>query len=507
VLFLSLSNCDKEAEVQPKEYPYVITNSPIVNNEGVKFLADLKNLGTQEILKYGFVWGKNSNPTIQNNNRLFFEEPSKGIYSCNINSGLAKEQTYYVRAYILTDQYEVYGNEKLFKSQGSLPPEINSFSPQKGYAGERVTIEGRNFSNNKDNIVVKFGEVNAIIDSLSNDVVYVKSPLIKKSGKIKISILISGMEAISTNDYEVFYSWIEKGNYPGAGVHSSAYFSINNYGYMIGGQEYNSNEFTNGPFCQNLWRYNPGDNSWKKMNDLPFIPYYRTGTFIIDDIGYVYSSSRNAKAFYKYNVENDSWTKETEYPGNGEWFTTIVINNEVYVGLGTDNYNLYDEFFKYNPFSKEWNRCAKFPGPSRYNALGFSINGKGYIALGQDYYNYYNDVWEYNPETDKWIRKNDFSGKERSMSVCFSIKGKIYLGLGTKDENYQGYSDIWEYQQESDTWQEKDSYIGQAKWNNIVFTFNDKAYIGTGAKSYGGGSSWSIWRSYKDLWEFNPNLK
>lgn len=127
--------------------------------------------------------------------------------------------------------------------------------------------------------------------------------------------------------------------------------------------------------------------------------------------------------------------------------------------------------------------------------------------MGYGIYNYYKDVWEYNPETNSWLRKNDFPGGERGMSVSFNIKGKTYLGLGSKGENYQGYSDIWEYQQDSDTWLKKDSYIGNAKWNNIVFTINDKAYIGTGAKSYGGGSSWSIWRSYKDLWEFNPNIE
>ena len=52
---LFFTNCERDAEVQPKEYPYVITNSPTVNSNGAEFSADITNIGNQEILKYGFV--------------------------------------------------------------------------------------------------------------------------------------------------------------------------------------------------------------------------------------------------------------------------------------------------------------------------------------------------------------------------------------------------------------------------------------------------------------------
>lgn len=501
-----LANCEKDAEVQPKDYPFVITQTPSVDSGGVVFSADLKNTGNQTIIKHGFVWSTESNPTIHDFSKLFDGRAGMGIYSCNVNSGLAKDQTYYVRAYVRTGQYEVYGNVQSFDSKGSLPPEIFSFTPQKGFAGESVIIEGANFSGNKSIVTVKFGEKIATIDSITDEKIYVKSPLITENVKVKISIRVAGMETSSIDDYKVLFSWVKKENYPGLGNHSAAYFSINNYGYMIGGQEYDSDVNTSGQFCNTLWRYNADENSWQKMDSMPFINQDRRGAFVIENIGYVLTSG-NAPAIYKYDNISDSWTRETDYPGNGFTFTTFVINNEVYVGLGSDYSHLYNEFFKYNPITKEWSECAQFPGYGRFDAISFTNNGKGYVALGYGIYNYYKDVWEYNPETNSWLRKNDFPGGERGMSVSFNIKGKTYLGLGSKGENYQGYSDIWEYQQDSDTWLKKDSYIGNAKWNNIVFTINDKAYIGTGAKSYGGGSSWSIWRSYKDLWEFNPNIE
>jgi N-acetylneuraminic acid mutarotase len=487
-LLLSFFNCNKNEELQPRTYPYVITNSPNVNNEVVEFSANIINLGDQDILKYGFVWGKNPGPTVQNSNKLVEGMPGKGNYSIEINSGLAIGETYYVRAYIRTARYDVYGNEKAFVSRGSLPPEIISFSPQKGYAGKKVKIEGKNFAYDKNNIIVKFGIETAIIDSFSHNAIYVKSPLIKESGKVRILVQVAGMETVSADDYEVFYSWSEKESFPGERKFETAYFSINNYGYMIGEQEDD---------VPVLWRYNPDENSWLKMNTLPPDFYCRTGTFVINNTAYIFSYQN--RAFYRYNSENDSWTIETKYPGNGRLFTTFVINDEAYVGLGTDFSQVYKEFYKYNPDSKQWVEVARFPGSGRYYASGFSLNGKGYVALGQGFWAYYNDVWEYNPETNSWLRKNYFPGENRSMSLSFVLKDKLYLGLGDNGK-FKGLSDIWEYQQDTDSWREKEPYIGQGKWHNISFTLNDKAFVGSGYKSYGGSNC-------KDLWEFNPNLE
>jgi N-acetylneuraminic acid mutarotase len=271
---------------------------------------------------------------------------------------------------------------------------------------------------------------------------------------------------------------------------------------MIGGDEYNSDLYASGPLSQKVWMYDPIDDSWTRKGDTPFIPYQRGEGFVINNVAYI--ACVDDKTMYKYTEETDSWSAETEYPGSGKVHSNFVLDNSVYVGVG-NRYGFYKEFYKYNSITKEWSQIPDFPGGQRAEVITFSINGKGYVGMGYDLYRGYNDLWEYSPVTNTWSEKNKFPGGSRSMAITFILDSKAYVGLGSLYDNFSGFSDVWEYQINSDTWIRKDDYIGGGKWDNIVFTLNNKVYIGMGAKSYGGGSSWGIFRSYKDLWEFNPN--
>ena len=58
-----------------------------------------------------------------------------------------------------------------------------------------------------------------------------------------------------------------------------------------------------------------------------------------------------------------------------------------------------------------WTQKADFGGGAREHATGFSIGTKGYIGLG-DNFNLFKDFWEYDPGTDTWTQKADFGGGE-----------------------------------------------------------------------------------------------
>lgn len=490
IISFSISYCEKDADIKPQ----VITGVPIVTKEGVEFSANITTTGKQEIMKHGFVWSESGEPTIKDQSVLLTSKPKKGIYSYKVNDFFLKEQLFSVRAYLLTQGYEIYGNTITFTGKGSLPPVIDSFSPKSGYAGDEIIIKGQNFPENSEQIVVKFGEEIATIDSVNNSTLYVKSPIITENTKVKISVIVTEMNCISNDYYEVLFSWTRKKDYPGHTARNGMSFTINEKGYIIGG----INDL------QYIWEYNPIDNSWTMKERLPFMAFNNINLFVIKNTAYVYSYIDDK--YLKYDPMSKVWSADTHYPGNGTETASFVIDDEVYIGTGTDYNNLYKEFYKYNPKLKEWIKISDFPGDGRYNATGFSLNGKGYIGLGENFNGYYNDIWEYNPESNIWSRKNDFPGAKRTMAISFMLKSKIYVGLGAEEYNYQGYSDIWEYRDSSDTWIKKDSYVGNGNWKNIVFTFEDKVYIGAGVKSKGGGSSWSVWTDYEDLWEFNPNI-
>jgi len=506
IIFISFNfiGCKKDAEPKPKEYPFLIINEIEVSQNGAFLSAKVIATEGQKIEEYGFVLSKTLKPVLDDFKIKSDQSLDNGNFNVSINAGLEKGLTYNVRAYIKAGKHLVYSNQESFTSLGSLPPELSSFSPQKGFAGEKIAIEGANFGNIINEITVKFGDVAATIDSLSTNIIYVRSPLIKKSGDVKLSITVAGMTVVSQNSYRVLYSWVRKNDYVGDGIHSAIYLSLHNKGLMIGGVEYNSDLSTGGPESQKVWIYDANDDSWIQKRNAPFIPYPRNGGFIINNVAYVACADDNT--IYKYNEETDTWTAETQYPGGGMVHTNFVIDNSVYLGIG-NRYGFFKEFYKYNSVTKEWSQIPDFPAGERSGVISFSINGKGYVCMGYDVYLYqaYNDIWEYSPLTNSWSEKNHFPGSGRSLAISFILDSKVYVGLGTQIQYYNGFSDVWEYQINSDSWIRKDDYYGGGKWKNIVFVLNYKAYIGMGAKSYGGGSSWEICRSYKDLWEFNPD--
>ena len=104
--------CD-DAEMKPTDYPFVITSIPVMDGNEVIFRAQLLNEGGHEIIKYGFVWKLLFSE--DNNFELYDGVPGADNFTCKIQK-MNNNLVYSVRAYIQTDQLEVYGNEELFFS-------------------------------------------------------------------------------------------------------------------------------------------------------------------------------------------------------------------------------------------------------------------------------------------------------------------------------------------------------------------------------------------------------
>jgi len=111
---LQFTACNKDVEIRSRDYPFVVTREAQVFAEGVTLSANIMNTGSEEILEYGFVWSIHPNPTISDMPILLSEGKGKGIYSVTQTAGIVSSQTYFVRAYLKTSRYEVYGNEVRF---------------------------------------------------------------------------------------------------------------------------------------------------------------------------------------------------------------------------------------------------------------------------------------------------------------------------------------------------------------------------------------------------------
>lgn len=473
VLF-SLLNCEKDAEVQPKEYPYVITNSPGINSEGAEFSADITDIGNQEILKYGFVWSTESNPTIQDYNKLFEDKASKGIYTCTVNSGFAKGNTYYVRAYILTDKYEVYGNVKSFISLGSLPPVIDDFEPKSGPIGTRVVIEGKNFALSKTGNSVKFGNVDVIVDSVSENKLVVIIPKIKKPETVQVNIETAGMAVTSIDSFNLWFPWKKLGNSI-PNLYKAASFSYGSKGYII---QRNSSS---------LLEYNPQTNTFKSHSSLPESSSFSPLAAFSETKAVVLLNN----SLYEIDLLSFNWRLLTIYTETRTYEDYLFyINNEIYIGSF-----FHKTLFRYNANNNNWTSITASDLHSINSYSYTTYNNYGYI-----YYSHFpggTSVTRFDPSNNSWDKISSFPFASQSSTCQFNIENNLYAGFGETSDWGEGYANnqIWEYNLENNKW---------TRYNDCPQRMHVGLSLTISGKGYAFSSHGQWHNDLNDVWEFDP---
>jgi hypothetical protein len=191
-----------EEEPHQMEYPR-ITEMQIKNitDSGAIFSADLYTLGSENLIEFGFLWGKSKNQTFTGSNRICLGIPEKtGVITAEICSALSTNQLYYARAYVLTDERIVYGPENNFVSLGGKAAIISGFEPHFAAWGDTIKIKGRYFSYNPDENVVYLNKVSCpILRSTDTSIVLLVSPDVRSLSN-QLSTLIGGQSSIYNKD-------------------------------------------------------------------------------------------------------------------------------------------------------------------------------------------------------------------------------------------------------------------------------------------------------------------
>ena len=116
-LAVTLTNCDNH-EFPKTPYPNVRTR-PVteISSSGVTFNGEMANSDNSSVWTHGFVWTQweNNNPEIGPNDSIGLGRlESDGTFFFHLNNGLTKNRSYYVRAFVKTNDYIVYGEEVSF---------------------------------------------------------------------------------------------------------------------------------------------------------------------------------------------------------------------------------------------------------------------------------------------------------------------------------------------------------------------------------------------------------
>jgi len=459
----------------------------------------------------------------------------------------------------------VAGQQAVSASQLEIiSPGITNVNPIHGTWGNTVTISGDNFGSSVNDVVVKFGDIEATVVSASTNEIKVLVPnaLLKKSSILSVRVLAADNQLISYSNPFTLDAPLISSFSPNEGKSNS---QVTIYGENFNPIASNhvvtfgdrvvevlsagSNQLVvklpvdvteddvsiridvAEQFCisNQLFHFL---SSWKRLADYPGGSTGDAMGFAIGNYGYLglgYETGIAAiKKIWKYDPGTNTWTQPTtfSFPGGGTAgpFVNMISfydGTYAYVGLGSQSgwpEGAEGHMRKYDAGSNTWSDIAGIGNdPTLYatdGAVSYWANGKGYVTTGRENtdpnpfpFNGQTSakMWEYNPETDNWTRKNDLPSSARWEAMGFAINSKLYLLGGAPCRNCTGTNlmkDFWEYDVTTDTWTQLPDFPGGRRWMSTGFSLNGIGYIVGGQLDDDTKNN-----LFSDVWMFEPETK
>jgi N-acetylneuraminic acid mutarotase len=479
----------------PQEFPIVFTEEVVdINSEGAKMSGSIESLGSgQNFIAYGFVWSEQEMPTLNSSRLLIAGDVHEGEFSKIVNFDLINGTVYYVRAFIQSTEFVVYGNQVAFTSQGSLPPAIVDFAPKEGFDGTEIAISGQNFSARSEGNIVKIGELLCEVVLATDSLLKIKLPSTDLVGDYKVSIEVAGKTTVSDGIFTILGPRIRSISKSSGRVGDlltieGEYFDQEGYAQIYFGtpEQWVSNHST--PYVV---------SSTQMECYLPDYPY------AVGKIELHASINNIPKRFVlpgNFTILN-SWEKISDTTPLEPYreavrYGSAVIGNSIFAVGGK-------ELYEFNTITKTWTKRQDFPGSYRFSGTCFSYEGKLFYGFGEGYWpapsccgkwENFNDLWQYDPGTDSWVFLLNAPFEPRSRMIQFVIGNTAYMGFGgAVGATTTEFSDFWSFNIETSTWNQipVPASVNTSFFHSTSFSVNEKGYI-IGLEEY------------MDMWEFDP---
>jgi hypothetical protein len=378
-----------------------------------------------------------------------------------------------------------------------LPPSVSNISNTSGKINSFLSISGNNFNPDiQGNSVLFENNYAEIIEAKKNKLV-VKVPdgiYANRTNNIKVEVAEQG--DLSLESFTITNPWIQKAHVPYGNVerYEETGFSIQNFGYIGLGEHYSMINSTQINEADAFWKYNPENNIWTKESDFPGGARKSPISFVIGKYAYVglgYTETGiGNREIWKFDPDNCSWAKIADFPVDPGYKPVCLSTNSygfVCTKAKTKN------FWKYDPTIDKWTQLTDFDdlkvGESVVADAGFVIDDKIFIyGPGESNYQYKGKLFEFNMNTLKWIRREDMYHTGNGYSG-FTIKNFGYI---------MDASSINEYNPTTNTWRTITNFPTNFSGTNVVFCINDKIYIDSGNMCY------FFPCVVPDFWEYDP---
>ena len=197
---LIFSFCRKE-----QKFPMILTGAVSdIDSTGAVFHGNITSLGSQEIIDYGFVWDLKSSPIVEDSYKKSLGVPSEeNTFSEKISTDFFVGKEYNVRAYVEIKGSVFYGNVISFISLGINSPQIENFEPQNATWGDKIIINGHNFSLKSEENLLKFGNFQANIIESNETMIVATVPSDLETTQCVVSVSCYGNKATSKQNFKL----------------------------------------------------------------------------------------------------------------------------------------------------------------------------------------------------------------------------------------------------------------------------------------------------------------
>lgn len=423
-LFLLLS-CNEEVEITIKDFPFIILNEiNSISTDGVVILASLYNVNEVPFSEYGLVIDPNHKPSVSDRKIVLNNNNPDKDFKVSISNDLIKGETYYVRAFIRTSDNLIYSNTLSFESEGCIPPGISTISTKSATSGNKIIINGNNFSEIISNNEVYFNDLKSTIIKASIDTLTVLCPNTSIDQSVIIKITVATQTTEAGQEFKLLNPWKQIGNFPANPTLFNGQFVHNLKGYLIPGGIISGSEEEK----QQFWEFNLNSYEWNIISNIPFATGLWTVGFAKGNDLFC-GLGRYQRDLWQYNLASKTWVQKSSYPGllhDSFVYPSFQIDNTVYLYSYPDGSY---EFWKYLIESDEW---IKLPAPKELNGrefiCGFTYNNEGYfLEMDESANKHAFNIWKFNEANNTFEIDHSQSVNSRIETGSFIINDNLYI--------------------------------------------------------------------------------
>ena len=513
ITIASLALMCQDEKFTEKGIPEVdIISIKLVEGGGAVFEGRIRSAGLSAIEEHGFLWSTDENPSPDRAEVAFLgPRDGTGTFTCIATADLQKDTIYYVRPFLVTDDYFSYGNIKSFVSGGGKQPKLTSVTPDGAVCGDTVTISGENFSFTPANNIVYFDDSIARVLVSSGAQLVVVVPLTEELS-VKVGVTVSGLESSNELDFAMKQPLLSSyspltGTFGDIVTLSGTNFSLDTLYAKV---YFNTAQAEIVEMTRTQYKvrvpsannFSPAVIQIKYFNYFSYNEQFTLRQAEITDVSRVNAKGGDSIRITGANFNPVREMNQVSLGGMDAVVTRSTPTEIVFMvpyELSSGSYGLTLTTLYGQPVTwpgsigvtSIWARLNDFPGTARSSPAVFATETHGYVGCGHST-GVFDDFWEYAPGTDQWSKIRDFPIHSLYFAQGFAINGMGYVTLGKINDSYSKV--LTKYNPVTDAWETMAPKPGEgSSMKSPAFVINGKAYVPAAEEMYEYTPSTNTW--------------